>query len=104
MAPQVGFTGEKFFNPVNMLLQVTDKYPVLLANECLCLVQYQTGDSMSRNIWCQYLDSARSFAKMRRLEMSLKHTTPLNRMRSAIHYVIERLVRSFIEMFQGQMV
>ena len=92
VAPQVGFPGEKNFNPVYMLLQVTDKYPVLLANECFCLVQYQRGDSMSGNIWRQYLDSPRSFAKMRRLEMNLEHSTPLNRFRCAVHYVSESLI------------
>lgn len=92
VAPQVGFPGEKNFNPVYMLLQVTDKFPVLLVNECFCLVQYQKEDSMSRNIWRQYLDSPRSFAKMRRLELTLKHTTPLNRLRSALHYAFESLI------------
>lgn len=89
VAPQEGFPGEKNFNPVYMLLQVTDRYPVLLANECFCLVQYQTGDSMSHNIYRQYFDSPRSFAKMRRLEMTLKHSTPLNRFRGAVHYISE---------------
>jgi glycosyltransferase involved in cell wall biosynthesis len=92
VAPQEGFPGEKNFNPVYMLLQVTDRYPVLLTNECFCLVQYQTGDSMSQNIYRQYFDSPRSFAKMRRLEMTLKHTTTADRYRSAIHYVAERLL------------
>ena len=92
VSPQVGFPGEKNFNPVYLLLQVTDKYPLLVVNECFCLVQYQQGDSMSRNIWRQYLDSPRSFAKMRRLEMTLKHTAPLNRLRCALHYVIECLI------------
>ena len=92
VAPQVGFPGEKNFNPVYMLLQVTDKYPVLIVNECFCLVQYQKGDSMSGNIWHQYLDSPRSFAKLRRLEMGLRHTTVLNRCRCAIHFVLESLV------------
>ena len=92
VAPQVGFPGEKNFNPVYMLLQVTDKYPLLVVNECLCLVQYQTGDSMSRNIYRQYLDSPRSFAKMRRLEMTLQHTTPMNRYRGAVHYIAECLI------------
>ena len=92
VAPQVGFPGEKNFNPVYMLLQVTDKYPVLLSNECFCLVQYQTGDSMSRNIRRQYLDSPRSFAKMRRLEMTLKHTTFINRLRCAAHYMVESMI------------
>ena len=92
VAPQVGFPGEKYFNPVYMLLQVTDKYPILVVKVCLCKVQYQTGDSMSRNIWRQYLDSPRSFAKMRKLEISLKRNTPFNRLRSTAHYVIESLI------------
>ena len=95
VAPMEGFPGEKNFNPVYMLLQVTDEYPVLLSNECFCLVQYQKSDSMSRNIWRQYLDSPRSFAKMRRLEMTLKHTTPLNRMRCALHYAAESVITWF---------
>ena len=92
VAPQVGFPGEKNFNPVYMLLQVTDTYPILVVNECFCLVQYQKGDSMSRRIWRQYLDSPRSFAKMRHLEMNLSHTTVINRLRSAFHYLAETLV------------
>ena len=96
VAPQVGFPGEKNFNPVYMLLQVTDKYPILVTNECFCLVQYQHDDSMSRNIWRQYLDSPRSFAKMRRLEMTLKHTTLLNRLRCSIHYLAESFVAFFL--------
>ena len=79
-----------------MLLQVTDKYPVLLSNDCFCFVEYQQGDSMSRNIWRQYLDSPRSFAKMRRLEMTLRHNTPLSRLRSAAHFVVESLLALFV--------
>ena len=89
VVPQVGFPGEKNFNPVYMLLQITDEWPILVANECFCLVQYQEADSMSRSIWRQYIDSPRSFAEMRRLEMKLKHSTPLNRFRSAVHYIAE---------------
>lgn len=94
VAPQEGFPGEKNFNPVYMLLQVTDKNPLLVVNECLCLVQYQKDDSMSRNIWGQYLDSPQSFAKLRRLEMGLKRNSPWNRFRCAIHYVAECLISS----------
>ena len=100
VAPQVGFPGEKNFNPVYMLLQVTDKYPILVVNECFCLVQYQQGDSMSRNIWRQYLNSPRSFAKMRRLEMTLKHTTPRNRLRCALHYAVESLIALTVCVFR----
>ena len=92
VAPMEGFPGEKNFNPIYMLLQVCDNYPLLVVNEPLCLVEYQQVDSMSRNIWQQYVDSPRSFAKMRRLEMSLKRSTYMNRLRSAIHYVADNLL------------
>ena len=99
VAPQQGFPGEKNFNPVYMLLQVTDKYPVLLTNECFCFVEYQKNDSMSRHIWRQYLDSPRSFAKMRRLEMGLRHTTLLNRLRCAGHYFAEKIILALHSLF-----
>ena len=86
-APQVGFEGEKNFNPVYMLLQVCDDYPLLVLNENLCIVEYQQDDSMSRGIYRQYLNSPRSFAKLRLLEMRLKRNTFKNRFRSAVHYV-----------------
>ena len=92
VAPMVGFPGEKNFNPIYMLLQVCDDYPLLVVNKPLCRVEYQMIDSMSRNIWRQYRDSPRSFAKLRRLEMTLKRSTPWNRCRSAVHYVAECLI------------
>ena len=92
VSPQIGFPGEKSFNPVYMLLQVTDKFPVLLTNDCLCLVEYQDKDSMSQGILRQYFDSPRSFAKMRRLELTLKHTTLLSRLRSAFHFTLESII------------
>lgn len=92
VAPMVGFRGEKNFNPIYMLLQVCDDYPLLVVNEPLCLVEYQQDDSMSRHIWQQYLDSPRSFAKLRKLEMKLKHNTFGNRLRCAAHYIAERVI------------
>lgn len=92
VAPQVGFPGEKNFNPVYMLLQVCDEYPLLVLNENLCFVEYQERDSMSKNILRQYIDSPRSFAKMRILEMTLKHNTVWNRFRCAAHFVAECLI------------
>ena len=88
VAPQIGYPGEKNFNPVYMLLQVCDRLPLLVINRNLCYVDYQTGiDSMSERIFLQYLDSPRSFAKLRRLEMTLRHTSAVRRFRVAIHYV-----------------
>lgn len=92
VAPQVGFEGEKNFNPVYMLLQVCDNYPLIVLNENLCIVEYQQDDSMSRGIYRQYLNSPRSFAKLRLLEMNLKRNTFKHKFRSAIHYVSSCLI------------
>ncbi len=88
VAPQIGFEGEKNFNPIYMLLKVFDKYPLLILNENLCIVDYQTGaDSMSAGIFKQYMNSPKSFAKSRLQEMILVHNTLKDKFRSAIHYV-----------------
>ena len=92
VAPMEGFPGEKNFNPVYMMMQVCDQYPLLLLNENLCYVDYQAGDSMSAGIWKQYVNSPRSFQKQRILEMQLVHNTWYNRVRLAIHYVASSII------------
>ena len=92
VSPQVGFTGEKFFNPTYMFLQVCDKYPLLVLNNNLCWIGTDNTDKMSANIFYQYWQSPRSFAKLRELEMGLKRCTLKNKFRSAIHYVAESLL------------
>jgi len=89
VAPQIGFQGEKDFNPFYMLSQVMDKYPALILNENLCWVEYQIGaDSMSQGIWKQYLRSPRSYAKYRINQMTLKHGNSWKkRFRLCVHYV-----------------
>ncbi len=87
VAPQVGFSGEKNFNPSYMLVQVLDEYPILVVNKNLCFVEYQQGDSMSQGIFRQYINSPKSFAKFRIQQMTLKHNTFANKFRNAIHYV-----------------
>ncbi len=86
VSPQVGFPGEKNFNPIYMLLKADDLQPMLFVNKNLCFVDYQTGDSMSAGIYRQYINSPHSFAKMRRLEMSLRRNTVRNLIRVSIHY------------------
>lgn len=85
VAPQIGFDGEKNFNPVYMLMQVCDKFPLLIINENLCFVEYRT-DGMANNIFRQYKDSPHSFAKMRLLEMNLGRNSFRNKYRCAVHY------------------
>lgn len=92
VAPQVGFEGEKNFNPVYMLWQVCDERPLLVLNENLCYVDYQQGDSMSASIFRQYADSPRSFTKGRLIEMGLKRSTWLNNVRLSIHYIASCLI------------
>lgn len=93
VAPQLGFKGEKNFNPIYMLINVMDRYPLLVHNGDLCFVEYQLGtDSMSQGIFRQYINSPRSFAKMRLQEMGLVHNSMKGRIRSAIHYVSSCLI------------
>lgn len=88
VAPMIGFEGEKNFNPIYMIINVCDRYPLLILNENLCTVEYQIGaDSMSQGIFRQYVNSPRSFAKMRLQEMNFIHNSFKGRFRSAIHYV-----------------
>lgn len=89
VAPQVGFPGEKDFNPYYMLIQAADTLPMLVVNKNLCFVEYQETDSMSRNIFKQYMRSPRSFAKTRELEMNLSRTTFIHKIKSVVHYVAE---------------
>ena len=86
--PMEGFEGEKNFNPIYLLIQVCDKYPLLVLNGNLCTVDYQVGiDSMSQGIYNQYVNSPKSFAKMRLMEMTLQHNNMMDKFRSAIHYI-----------------
>lgn len=89
VAPQIGFKGERDFNPFYMLSQVMDQYPALILNENLCWVEYQIGaDSMSQGIWKQYVRSPRSYAKYRINQMTLKHGNSWKkRFRLCVHYV-----------------
>lgn len=87
VSPMEGFPGEKNFNPFYMLALADDRQPSLILNENLCFVEYQTGgDSMSAGIFRQYLNSPRSFAKLRLMEMGLKRNTLRNLIRLNIHY------------------
>lgn len=89
VAPQIGFEGEKDYNPFYMLIQVLDRFPILVLNENFCWVEYQIGaDSMSQGIWKQYKRSPRSYARYRINEMVMHHGNGWgNKMRLCVHYV-----------------
>ncbi len=86
VAPMVGFPGERNFNPVYLMLQATERLPLLVVNRNLCNVEYQEpGDSMSANIFGQYVNSPRSFAKLRCLEIGYSRNSWRNRLRCYAH-------------------
>lgn len=89
VAPQIGFEGERDFNPYYMLMQVVNKYPIIVVNENFCWVEYQTtGDSMSAGIWKQYVRSPRSYAKYRIMQLQMNHGIDIKRkIELCIHYV-----------------
>lgn len=89
VAPQIGFEGEKDFNPHYMQMQVQDKYPMVILNKNLCWVEYQIGaDSMSQAIFKQFVRSPRSYVKYRILEMGLlRRNSFKNKFRLAAHYI-----------------
>lgn len=89
VAPLEGFDGEKDFNPFYMVRQIVDKYPMLVENYNFCWVEYQIGaDSMSQGIYNQYVRSPQSYAKYRRLLMTLQHGNSwMNKFKNCGHYV-----------------
>ena len=89
VAHQIGFQGERDFNPYYMLMQVCNEYQVLAVNDNFCWVEYQTsGDSMSAGIWKQYVRSPRSYAKYRIMQMQMNHGIDWKRrLILCIHYV-----------------
>ena len=100
-APQIGFPGEKFFNPVYMHLQVCDDFPLLVLNENLCFIGTDNQDRMSTDIYYQYRQSPKSFAKFREMEMNLKRSTMKNGFRSAVHFVAESLLAGSYSNFRN---
>ncbi|KFC23226.1 glycosyltransferase family 2 protein [Epilithonimonas lactis] len=86
VAPMKVFPNEKNFNPIYLFLIIDQNYPLLILNENLCFVDYQeTG--MANNILNQYKNSPKSFAELRRLQMSLSHAPYSFVFRNAIHYI-----------------
>lgn len=88
-APQIGFEGEKDYNPHYMQMQLFDKLPMLVVNKNFCWVEYQVGaDSMSQAIFKQYKRSPRSYARYRLMEMSMTKGLSFRRkFQLAAHYV-----------------
>ncbi len=91
VAPQPTFNCEKHFNPIYMMYQIDKKYPLLVLNENLCYVDYQS-DGMASNIFKQYVMSPNSFAELRKLNMTMPRSTFLYKFKQCIHYVSSCLI------------
>lgn len=88
VVPMPTFEAERFFNPIYIFNQVDVTLPMLIMNANICIVEYQdANNSMSRNIWYQYIQSPRSFAALRLQAMDHPHMSLSDKFRNAIHYV-----------------
>ncbi|KFC24579.1 glycosyltransferase family 2 protein [Chryseobacterium sp. FH1] len=91
VAPMKVFPGEKNFNPIYLFLKVDEKLPMLVLNKNFCFVDYQeTG--MANNILNQFMNSPRSFAELRKLNMSMSRVTPAFIFKNAVHYVSSSII------------
>lgn len=85
-APVEQFPGEKYFNP-SYLMYLLDKYGKLyVTNDRLCIADYQP-DGMSSNMYRQYKNSPRGYARTRLLYMSFPGSSTAFKYRQCIHYV-----------------
>lgn len=84
--PMPTINNEKNFNPIYIFLQVDQEYPLLLLNENLCFVDYQS-DGMTSNIFNQYRNSPGSFRELRSLMISLRRTNLKYKVKNCIHYI-----------------
>lgn len=91
VAPMPSFGNEKYFNPIYLFHKVDMNYPLLVLNDNLCFVEYQT-DGMTNSIFKQYIDSPRSFSELRKMVMSRPDVPVSMKFRNAIHYVSSQIM------------
>lgn len=91
VAPMPSFPGEKNFNPIYMILLIDQKLPFLTINKNLCYVDYQEG-GMSSNIFYQYINSPKSFCKLRLVEMRQPKLPYRRFLMENLHYVSDKFL------------
>lgn len=92
--PYPVFPGEKYFSLGYKYLLVDQDYSLLILNEVVCIVEYQS-DGSSLNMIRQYRQNPKGFAFLRKVDMQLGVTFWV-RMRAAIHYVAKSvMLRNF---------
>ncbi len=84
--PMEVIEGEKDYNPNFFYMDISLDYELLVCNENFCFVEYQPG-GMSAGIFKQYVNSPRSFAKMRTQFLEVPNIPFRFKLRTCIHYV-----------------
>lgn len=79
------FRGEKYVSLGYKYLLCDQDYELLVLNDILCNVEYQT-DGSSMNMFKQYLNNPQGFAFIRKVDMEYNKTLKAN-LRTCIHYV-----------------
>lgn len=84
--PMPIFDGEKNYNPLYFMYEADEFGELLVSNEVLCIVDYQT-DGMTANVIRHYYDSPNSFAHMRKIAMQFPGASFGYIFKINIHYV-----------------
>ncbi len=85
------FGNEKHLNPYYLFLKIDKKLPMLIMNEPVCVVNYQN-DGMSTDIFGQYIESARSFAELRLMMISMERAPVWYKLKNTMHLVSSALL------------
>lgn len=80
------FGTEKHMNPYYLFLKIDKLLPMGILNTPVCVVNYQN-DGMSSDIFRQYVESARSFAELRCMMVSMDRATTGYILKNSIHLV-----------------
>ncbi|MBO5071070.1 MAG: glycosyltransferase family 2 protein [Roseburia sp.] len=80
------FGHEKHMNPYYLFLKIDKKLPMLILNQSVCVVNYQN-DGMSTDIIRQYVESARSFAELRLMMVSMEKAPVWYILKNTVHLV-----------------
>lgn len=84
------FEGEKYVGLAYKYSLIDQDYRLLVLDEVLCLVDYQT-DGSSMNMYRQYWKNPKGFAFLRKTEMQLAPTIQ-RRFVEAVHYVSSSII------------
>ena len=88
--PYPTFPGEKYVSLAYKYQLADQDYPLLILNEIVCIVEYQT-DGSSCNMFHQYRRNPRGFAFVRKQDMIYGYTRK-QRLKAAIHYIAKSLM------------